>query len=208
MCYMVCVISAQKVTWLPASRTWLSEGADSEDSIFLRTVKNRGNFCEFYARFFMNAWFISWSTSVFSRYRARVSKHSRPHPLLAIWIEHSDWSIFEFLVLCDFPKTSCTGNIAHSILSSLPLLSTLDTMYTNLGEKFWGFANEIVLHIIARLYIYASTKHSILKIRKYWTPRKFHAMEYRSAHSYKGNLKQMHGLLLWLINLSLILLSQ
>ena len=119
---MVCVVSVRRVMWLPASRTWLSEGA--KDLIFLKTVKNRGVFCEFYAWFFMNPWFISWSTSIFSHYHACVSKRLRLHPLLAIWIEHSDWSIFEFLVR-DFPKTSCTGHIACLILFSLPLLSTL-----------------------------------------------------------------------------------
>ena len=88
--------------------------------------------CEEQRRFswilFMNARFISRSARVFSSYRARVSKRSRPHPLLAIWIECSDWPIFEFLAR-DFPKTSRTGHIAHSILSSLPLLSTLATIY-------------------------------------------------------------------------------
>ena len=104
---MVCVISVRRVTWLPASHMWLSEGA--EDSIFLRTVKNRSIFREFYAWFFMNTQFISRFASVFNRYRSHISKHSRPHPLLAVWIERSDWSIFEFLAR-DFPKTSCIGH--------------------------------------------------------------------------------------------------
>ena len=45
MCYMVCVISVWRVTWLPALRMWLSKG--TEDLIFLRTVKNNGIFVSF-----------------------------------------------------------------------------------------------------------------------------------------------------------------
>jgi hypothetical protein len=66
------------------------------------------------------------SASVFSRNHARVSLHSRPRPQLAIWIERSHWSIFEFLAR-DFPKTSYTGYIARSILSSLPYYLLYDT---------------------------------------------------------------------------------
>ena len=68
----------------------------------------------FYAWFFTNAR-LSWS--VFSGYRARVSKCKRPRPQLAIWALIG-WSIFEFLAR-DFPKTSCTDHIARSILPSL-----------------------------------------------------------------------------------------
>jgi hypothetical protein len=53
---------------------------------------------------------VLWSASVFSRNRARVSLHSRPHPQLTVWIKRSHWSIFEFLA-CDFPKTSYMGYI-------------------------------------------------------------------------------------------------
>ena len=109
----------RQVTWLAAVRTWLAQGA--KHLIFLRTKKNRGVFHEFYARFFINACFILWSARAFGRNRARVSLHSRPRPQRTIWIERSDWSIFEFLVR-DFPKTSCTEYIARSILSSHYLL--------------------------------------------------------------------------------------
>ena len=34
--------------------------------VYLRTVKNKGIFCEFYARFFMNTWFVSQYASIFS----------------------------------------------------------------------------------------------------------------------------------------------
>ena len=69
----------------------------------------------------MNVRFVSRSTGVFSRYRICVRLHSRPHLQLTIWVECSHWSMFEFLVR-DFPKTSYTGHIARSILSSLPLI--------------------------------------------------------------------------------------
>ena len=142
MRYMVYVVSVWRVMPLLASRTWLSEG--TEDSIFLRTVKNSGVFCEFYAWFFMNAWFISRSASIFSRYCARVSKRSRPLPPLAIWMERSDWSIFELLAR-DFPKTSCTGHIiVCSILSSLPLLSTLGIRYSYKGYAIWAQIGDTV----------------------------------------------------------------
>ena len=155
--YIVCVISVWRVTWLPASCTWLSEGA--KDSIFLRTVNNRGVFCEYYAWFFMNAQFISRSASVFSHYRARVSKCSRSHPLLAIWIERPDWSIFEFLTH-DFLKTSCTGHIARSILSSLPLLSTL------------GKTNAVSIHMLKLSYLtFISFTHNYELVKQWQSLR-------------------------------------
>ena len=123
--YIPRVICFRQVTWLSAVHTWLAQGA--KHLIFLRTEKNRGVFHEFYARFFINACFILWSARAFGRNRARVSLHSRPRPQRTIWIERSDWSIFEFLAR-DFPKTSCTEYIARSILSSPPyylLLSIL-----------------------------------------------------------------------------------
>ena len=44
------------------------------------------------------------------------------------WLFESSALIGQYLnswCVCDFPKTSYTGHIAYSILSSLPLLSTL-----------------------------------------------------------------------------------
>ena len=58
------------------------------------------------------------SASIFSRNRTHISLHLRPCPQCAIWIEHSHWSILEFLV-CNFPQTSYTEHIVHSTLSSL-----------------------------------------------------------------------------------------
>ena len=120
------VLCFQWVTWLAAVRTWLAQGA--KYLIFLVTEKNRGVFCEFYARFFRNARFIWWSARAFSWNRTRVNLHPRPRPQRTIWIEHSHWSIFEFMAH-DFPKTSYMEYIAHSILSSPPyylLLLLLD----------------------------------------------------------------------------------
>ena len=141
MRYMVCVLSVRRVTWNPASRTWLKRRCWRLD--FFRIV-NRGDFCEFYVWFFMNAAFISRSASVFSRYHTRVSKCLRPWPQLAIWIKCSDWSLFEFLVR-DFPKTSCTGHIARSILSSLPLLSTLgaENLYSSKHTKLTSYPIQV-----------------------------------------------------------------
>ena len=115
--YISRVICFRQVTWLSAVRMWLAQGA--KHLIFLRTEKNRGVFHEFYARFFIIACFILWSARAFGRNCTRVSLHSRPRPQHTIWIEHSDWSIFEFLVR-DFLKTSCTEYIARLILSSPP----------------------------------------------------------------------------------------
>jgi hypothetical protein len=111
------ILCVRRVMWLPALHTWLTQGA--KHLIFLKSAKNRGVFHDFYARFFVNAHSVLRSASVFSQNRARISLHSRPCPQLAIWIEHSHWSIFEFRAR-DFPKTSHTGHIARSILSSLP----------------------------------------------------------------------------------------
>ena len=96
--------------------TWLSEG--TEDSIFLRTVKNSGVFCEFYAWFFMNAWFISWSASVFSRYRAHVSAIASTPDHIG-YLNRALWSVFEFL------RAWFSKNILHRphcVLDTLPYL--------------------------------------------------------------------------------------
>ena len=55
---------------LATMRTWLAQLQGAKHLIFLRTVKNRGAFHDFYARFFINAHFILWS--------ACVSSYSRP----------------------------------------------------------------------------------------------------------------------------------
>ena len=118
MRYIPRVICVRKVTWLPALRTWLTQGY--EHSIFLKPAKNRGVFRDFYAWFFVSARSVLRSASIFSRNRARVSLHLRPHPQLAIWIERSHWSIFEFLAR-DLQISSIRGHIRRSTLSSLPL---------------------------------------------------------------------------------------
>ena len=62
---------------LPALHTWLPQGA--KRLIFLRTVKNRGVFHEFYARFFMNACFIYCDLLAFSFKIALVLAYTRGH---------------------------------------------------------------------------------------------------------------------------------
>ena len=81
----------------------------------------------------MNAWFLSQSASVFSRYYTCISKHLRPHPHLAILIECSDWSILEFFVR-DFLKTSCTGYIVP--ISDGEQLSSLVAQLVSAMAKF------------------------------------------------------------------------
>ena len=122
-CYIPRVICFWRVTRLVAVRK--PKGL-YKHLVFLRTVKNRGIFHEFYARFFMSTRFILWSARVFGQNRARVRMHSRSRPQCTIWIECSHWSIFEFLAR-DFPKTSYTEYIVRSILSSPPYYLLLQT---------------------------------------------------------------------------------
>ena len=93
----------------------------------------------------MNARFIILlSASVFSRNRACVRLHLRPRPRRTIWIEHSHWSIFEFLAR-DFPQISYTEHIAHWTLSSFSLLSTLD-IWTTACAQYSVSNNASKLH--------------------------------------------------------------
>ena len=116
MCYMLHTRCLRRVMWLPTLHMWLALGA--KYLVFLKIVKNRGVFCEFCARIFMNACSILLSTSIFSWNRAC---HSRPCPWRTIWIECSHWSIFEFLA-CDF--------ILHRAYSALDTLFFLFIIYS------------------------------------------------------------------------------
>jgi hypothetical protein len=96
-------------------RTWLTQGA--KHSIFLKSVKNRGVFRDFYARFFvLYCDLLAFSVEIAL---ALACTWGHAHN----WLFESSALIgqsFEFLAR-DFPKTSYTEyNIAHLILSSLP----------------------------------------------------------------------------------------
>ena len=133
--------SVEHTITLAAMRTWLAQGA--EYLIFLRTVKNRAVFHEFYARFFMNTRFILWSARIFGRNRARVSLHSRPRPQRTIWIKRSNWSISEFLA-CDFLKTSYG---VYGVFDTLfpSLLFTLDRTYRTKKTCISGKDRQLLL---------------------------------------------------------------
>ena len=83
----------RRVTWLPTLRTWLNQGA--KYSIFLRTVKSRGIFREFYARILMNACCIAiyWRFQSLSRLHSLaleatpiINNLNRALSLVNVWI--------------------------------------------------------------------------------------------------------------------------